>query len=45
MNIPFLFCAFITTVSAVISLGFSVAEASILQTKSATRRYTPAREV
>jgi hypothetical protein len=27
MNIPFLFCAFITTVSAVISLGFSVAAA------------------
>ncbi len=25
MNIPFLFCAFITTVSAVISLGFSIA--------------------
>ena len=25
MNIPFLFCAFITTVSAVISLGFSMA--------------------
>jgi hypothetical protein len=27
MNIPFLLCAFITTVSAVISLGFSVAAA------------------
>src|ERR1700709_264133 len=27
MSIPFLFCAFITTVSAVISLGFSVAAA------------------
>jgi hypothetical protein len=46
MNMAFLFCAFITTVSAVISLGFSIAAA--LNTATEVRNtglYTCARSV
>ena len=46
MNIPFLFCAFITTVSAVISLGFSVAAAfNTANEVRNTALYTCARSV
>ena len=46
MNIPFLSCAFITTVSAVISLGFSVAAAFNLANEVRnTALYTCARSV
>ena len=46
MSIPFLFCAFITAVSAVVSLGFSIAAA--FNTANDVRRialYTCARSV
>jgi len=46
MSIPFLFCAFVTAVSAVVSLGFSIAAA--INTANDVRRialYTCARSV
>src|SRR6266403_4003321 len=46
MSIPFLFCAFITTVSAVISLGFSVAATfNTANEVRTTALYTCARSV
>jgi hypothetical protein len=46
MNIPFLFCACITTVSAVISLGFSIAAAfNTVNEVRNTALYTGARSV
>src|SRR5258705_8949799 len=46
MNVPFLVCAFITTVSAVISLGFSIASAfNTANEVRNTALYTCARSV